>query len=446
MNKNNQDLFDILEIAKSLGADETEVYSTDFYSLESRIEKNQLHISSSSSGTQVGIRIIKDHRLGFVTLNSLKLKDINLALKEGIEIAKNSPPDKFHCFSKPDKIIPVKELYDKTIENTDVKYPIDMCNTMISKTKAKDKRLSIDGGGFEIHRGSNRLVNTNSVDLQYDMSLFIYSLFEFAVDKKEVGSFQIAVDAVTARRNVNIDKVINEGAQKALSILGAKKIPKSFRGKVLLSPETAGDLILDPIIASINSNNVQKGTSYFKNKLNKKVAPIFLSLDDDPTIPGKLGSAPFDREGVPKRKISIIDNGILKNFLYNSYTAKKAKRKSTGHAAGGAGTTPGISISNVFIKPGRRPKQKILSEIIEGLLVTRFSGNLDVITGDFSGLAKGAFYIKNGEIQFPVKGVMIAGNAYEALLNLVEVSSDVESIINVNLPYMLLDNISVTSA
>ncbi|MCK4665351.1 TldD/PmbA family protein, partial [Candidatus Dependentiae bacterium] len=361
--KNNNDLLKIMNLAQRAGADEVEVFSSTFKSFDTKIENNELHLSSFSSGTQVGIRMIKDKRLGFVTTNSLEKNIIGKLIQEGLEIAKNSPIDKFLRLPVPKKTKPVKNIYDPETEKLNIKYAISKTEQMLKKTKKIDKRISIDGGGLEISISRDRIVNSKGINLSEDGSILIYSIMGFGIDGGNVGSFQFAYDAVTSKKDVNIEKVVDEAAKKILNALGARPLNKTFKGLVLLTPEAVIDLILSPIISSVNSDNVQKGISYFKKKLGKKVAPDFLNIIDDGTKPGKIGSSSFDREGMPHKKIHLIKDGILKTFLYNTYTAGKAKKQSTGSATGGPTAIPRIGTTNIYIKAGKRDRKQIIKEI-----------------------------------------------------------------------------------
>jgi PmbA protein len=226
--------------------------------------------------------------------------------------------------------------------------------------------------------------------------------------------------------------------------LRSRKID-SFRGKMLLSPSAATELIQDVIAYSINSYMVQKGTSKFEGKVGKSVSSDLLTLEDDATNVNGLGSSSFDREGVPHRRNVIIENGILRRFIYNTYTANKDNTESTGNAVGSPKAPPMVSTTNIIIKPGKSKLDNLISEMDRGIMVSRFSGNVNPISGDFSGVVKGGQYIRNGNNQYAVKEVMVAGNIFDALYDLVGISKERKILADSILPYMLFDNISFTA-
>jgi PmbA protein len=170
-----------------------------------------------------------------------------------------------------------------------------------------------------------------------------------------------------------------------------------------------------------------------------------LTLEDDATDINSLGASSFDREGVPHRRNIIIENGILTKFIYNTYTANKDNMESSGNAGGSPKVPPMVSATNIIIKPGKPKLENLISGINRGIIVNRFSGNVNPANGDFSGVVKGGHYIKNGNNEYPVKEVMVAGNIFDALYDLVGISKERKVLADSILPYMLFDNISFTA-
>ncbi|MBC8531431.1 TldD/PmbA family protein [Gehongia tenuis] len=171
----------------------------------------------------------------------------------------------------------------------------------------------------------------------------------------------------------------------------------------------------------------QKGLSLLKGRLGERMASPLVTLVDDPFLPGGLGNAPFDGEGVPTAKKTVVDRGVFTTFLHNLVTAKKDGVVSTGNASRSAGSAKvGISPFNLYLAPGELTREGIYGGIHEGLFVTEMMGHhagANAISGDFSLLAKG-FWIKNGGIDHPVNQVTVAGNFYELMKRVAGVGRD----------------------
>jgi PmbA protein len=190
---------------------------------------------------------------------------------------------------------------------------------------------------------------------------------------------------------------------------------------------------------------VQKKSSHFAGKIGRRVASELLTVEDDATNVEGLGASSFDREGVPHRRNVVIQNGVLKKFLYNTYTAKKDGVRSTGNASGSTSSPPSVSTTNFVVRPGRSSLDSLISEMKKGIIISRFSGNVNPVNGDFSGVVKGGRLVRNGAVHHAVKEVMVAGNIFEALRRLNGVSRERKVIYDSILPYMRFDGISFTA-
>jgi PmbA protein len=170
-----------------------------------------------------------------------------------------------------------------------------------------------------------------------------------------------------------------------------------------------------------------------------------LTIDDDATNAQGLGAASFDREGVPHKKTTVIENGVLKKFLYNTYTAKKAGTASTGNASGSTSSPPSVSTTNFVVRPGRSSLDGLVSEMKQGVMISRFSGNVNPVNGDFSGVVKGGRIIQKGELGHAVREVMVAGNVFDCIKNLTGLSKERKVIGASIIPYMRFGGVSFTA-
>ena len=164
---------------------------------------------------------------------------------------------------------------------------------------------------------------------------------------------------------------------------------------------------------------------------------------DDGTMPGGFGTSPFDGEGVPTRRTVVIENGVLKSYLLNSYSARKLGLQTTANASRGLAGTPGIGPGNYFLQPGTKTPQAIIAGIPEGLYVTEFLGHgVNLVTGDYSRGASG-LWISGGELAYPVEEITVAGNLKEIFFNISEIGNDLEFRGAVACPTIRIDGLTV---
>ena len=199
----------------------------------------------------------------------------------------------------------------------------------------------------------------------------------------------------------------------------------STKVPVVLDPMVAGS-ILDEIFSAANGDAIYRQASFLAGKLGEKIAGDNVTVIDDGTMPGGFGTSAFDGEGVPSRRTPVIEKGVLKSYLLNTYTARKLGLQTTGNAARGLAGNPGIGSGNFFLQPGTRTPQQIIADIRQGFYVTEFMGfGVNLVTGDFSQGASG-LWIENGELAFPVEEVTVAGNLKEMLNHISEIGNDLE--------------------
>jgi PmbA protein len=303
----------------------------------------------------------------------------------------------------------------------------------------------VDSGGVFIGAEEKAIYNSKGL-AAYERGTSVSAMvIGMARDKKEVSSFDFQFDGSLRLAGIKIESLATRLAKNVICSLGAKPA-RSFTGTALFSPYAVAETLLGPIVSSINADNVQKDMSRFAGNLGKRIASTKLTIEDDGLLKNGLSSSAFDREGQPRRKLAIIRNGILQTYLYNSYTANREKRKSTGHATGSYRSIPGIAPTNLVVSPGQAAKSELIREIKEGILVTRFSGNVNPITGEFSGTVKGGFYIKNGRLVHPITNTMIAGNVFDAITRISGISKKLTKVYSHRLPYIAVRKVSVTSA
>jgi PmbA protein len=282
-----------------------------------------------------------------------------------------------------------------------------------------------DGGSFDAATGHKIFANSLGFLGEYRRSYCSIAAVPIAQD--ESGAMQRDYWFSVARSLAKLDSPENVGriaAQRTLRRLGSRKV-KTAQVPIIFDPLVAAS-ILEHVFEGVNGDSVYRGASFLAGKLGEKIAADQITVIDDGTIPGGFGTSPFDGEGIPTRRTVVIENGVLKSYLLNTYTAKKLKLQTTGNASRGLAGTPGIGLGNYFLQPGMKTPAEVIGGVKEGLYVTEFLGHgANLVTGDYSRGASG-MWISGGELAYPVEEITVAGNLKEIFFNISEIANDLE--------------------
>ena len=441
---------DIVARAKTAGGSGCEVYAERVTQTSANVEQNELKGASFAEHEAVGIRVLvhsangAGDRTGFAYVNHLGDASIDDAIADALAIAKASPGDHANGLVSPLPGKVVRGLWDDEIAALQPDDVVDSTVRLLDGARRKDKRVSVDNASFAATTGVNAVVSSAGIRAASSEASATWGLFGMAVDGDEVGSFDHVFDAARTMHAADVDGAAKLYAERVLALLDPRE-GKSYKGKVLFSNEAFEEIFLEALFESIDGDTVHKGKSRLKDKLGKKVAAKGFTLVDNGTIPGGLGSASFDREGLPHRRTVIVGDGTLHTFLYDGKAARRASQRPTGHAQGSARSLPGIGTTNVTLAPGQASDEDLFRELGDGLYVGRFSGNVDSVSGDFSGVAKGSFLVERGKKTVPVKETLIAGNVFTGLERMVAWGSTLHRNMATLSPHVLVDGIDVTA-
>lgn len=195
--------------------------------------------------------------------------------------------------------------------------------------------------------------------------------------------------------------------------------------------------LIGHLATAISGGSLYRNSSFLLDHLGKKILPDWFHISERPHLIGKLASTPFDSEGVRTKNLEIIEQGILQTYLLTSYSGRKLGMQSTGHAGG---------IHNWLVKPNSQNLTALLQEMGTGLLVTDLMGQgVNIITGDYSRGAFG-FWIENGEIQYPVSEITIAGQLKDMFANIIAVGNDIEYRSNIQTGSILLEKMKISGS
>ena len=393
-----------------------EIYYEDSLTETCELNKGQIDGFTSGKIKGLGIRVYNNKRIGFSTTTDIQ--NFKKCCDEAISIAKlNEKDEHFVRFAKPGKY---KEdnYYSKDVINLEAE---DMKKYMEDAIKMINKNnLKLTSGRYYKSNDSIHILNSEGVDV-VSTDTWNYAYFELLDEKTGVSHYGM---------EGSYDLLGYEKLKELITRLKAMNVrdtPKTEDMKLILHPEAIADLLDNFFVYNINAENVQNNRSLFINKLNKEIFSNKLTIIDDGTIEGYKASSRCDDEGTSRKRILLVDKGILKSYLYNSYTANKDNVKNTGHASRNYASIPGIGTTNILIEKGNKNFTEILKSVNKGIYVKRVLGlhTMNSLTGDFSvGISEGHI-IKNGEIKHAVKDTMISGNVLELLKNIEEIEDKI---------------------
>lgn len=436
-----------VKTAVAAGASEAEAYVYEGQASNIGIELGQVNKTNQIIDRGVGIRIVVNKAVGFAYTNIVNdpaaIKNI---VNRALSAARASKPDAdWKGFTqKKQYASALAGTFDSKVLDIGSDELVNLSQSMIDSANMVDKKVLAAEGGIGNAYISNAVANSNGV-LGFDKGTVIEcSLATLAKDGNKVTPICFEFNAA---RTCNIDPewVGREAAKLSVSALKTKSI-ETKTTKLLLTQFALQDLLGHTLINAVRADSVQRGQSPFKDKIGEKVASEKLTIYDDGLFPGGMRTWLFDGEGVPHRKTPIIEKGVLKNFIYDNYSAKKEGKESTGNASrAGYLSTPGIEITNFHIMPRTTSADDMIRQIDDGLIVYYLQGahSSNPVSGEFSVVATPAWKIKNGEIAFASRGVMLAGNIFEVLKNITVVGGNERQMGGLIAPWIEVENVRV---
>jgi PmbA protein len=432
--------------AMKSGATGAEAIAREGTEFSTVVRLGQVETLKEAGSRGLGLRVFLGKRAASTYSSDFTREGIDRLVQGALELAKVTSEDP--CAGLPDAgqlgTVPGDlQLYFDDVYSLPADQRIDYARRAERAALDSDPRLTnSEGGSFDASTGHKVLAN--SLGFVGEARASYCSVAAIPIAQAGEGAMQrdywYSV-ARTLRKLESPESVGKEAARRTLRRLGARKVA-STQVPVVLDPLVAGS-ILDNIFDAVNGNAIYRQSSFLTGKLGEKIAGGNVTLIDDGTMPGGFGTSAFDGEGVPSRRTQVIENGVLKSYLLNTYAARKLGLATTGNASRGLTGNPGIGSGNFFLQPGKRSPQQIIGEIKNGLYVTEFLGfGVNLVTGDFSRGASG-LWIENGELTFPVEEVTVAGNLKDMLNNISEIGNDLEFRGSTACPTLRIDGMTI---
>ncbi len=422
-----------VDMAKKAGADAAEAFISDTDSVRVSVSGREVEQVNAVKEAGIGLRLLKDQKLAFGSTNELSTKSVQSLVSDLMKKVVFHTPDEFNVIagkeggSLESEWSSYSELitYDPQIAEVPIQEKIKRAIQM--EVSALDYGPKVTGSMMTIYQdGSSYLYLANSNGLsgwfpQASCGGYIQVSAAEGEDHQS-GSFS---SAKASYSEFNPEATGKTAAENAVKMLGAKPIP-SCEIPVVISPEV-GTQLFAYLSGMLSADEVQKGKSLFAGKLESQVAAPAFNLIDDGKLKGGLATSPVDGEGVPQQTTPLITEGVLKNYLYDSYTAKKGKSRSTGNRSRGGYSSPGgVGPTNLYLQAGDAAPEKIISAVDRGFYLTVAFGlhaGIDGTSGDFS-IPVAGFMIEKGKLTFPVRGINIGGNLFEFLKSVDKIGND----------------------
>jgi PmbA protein len=435
-----------VNIALKKGAAEAEAYVYDGQATNVGIERGQIAKSNRIIDRGLGVRIAVNKAVGFAYTNILMQQDaVEEAILKALSAARASKSDPdWNGFPEKTPYGDAEKNYDRKILKIHSEDLVEFASRMLDAAVNVNKRVFPIEGGAGAAYLSSAVANSNGIVAFDRGTIMECSLATVAKEKNKVTPVCFEFGAERAY-TVDPDWVGKEAARLAVSALKTKRI-KTETTKLILTPFALQGLLHFTLINAVKADNVQRNQSRFKGRIGEKVASEHVSIYDDGLFPGGLRTWAFDGEGVPQQKTALIEKGVLRSFLYDNYSAKKEGLESTGNASrAGYLSTPNIEATNFHITIGNKTPDELVSEVDDGLLIYYLQGahSSNPVSGDFSVVAIPAWKIRKGEIAYATRGVMLAGNIFEALKNVSIVANNERKMGQLIAPWVLVENVRV---
>jgi len=434
----NRRLDELLELGDAVvkqavagGATVAECMLRNGAELSAKVRLGETELVEEAGHHSAGLRLMKGKRVASTSTSDLSEAGIAQFVRDALELAELSQEDPFAGPADPallcdPKAAPDLQLFDPKGGSIAAAEAIAIARKGEQAARDFDPRITnSEGATFGRSAGGVALVLSSGFRAAYEGSYSSLSVVPVAEDtggKKRRGYHW------TAKRFLEdleaADSVGREAARRTLRKLGARTVA-TCEAPVVFDPDAARS-ILGLLAGCALGSSIWRKSSYLVGREGTVVASPLVTVVDDPLIPRAPGSRPYDGEGLASRRNVVVEKGVLRTYLCDSYSARKLSRQSTGNASRGGGAGVGASTTNFVLQPGTDSNAAIVKGTKRGLYVTEMMGfGFNAITGDFSRGAAG-FWIENGELAYPVSEITISLNVDDLFKSIDAIGDDLD--------------------
>lgn len=435
-----------VEAARRAGAHQAEAYAQSNRGVSAKAEQNDIGTAEASDSMVLGLRVLVDGAVGFACVNRETDAALAQAAATAVALARAGSREDGVTLAPPMPVTPVEGLWDPAVENVDVAGVVERCHALLQAARGVDPRVSIDGAEVAMGSGTHAVVNSLGVAALESQTQCHASIFGMAVDGEDVSSFDHDVEASVTAAGLHSTALGKRFGERLVQLLDARAYDGPAQPRVVLSPDVFFEVLLGPLLAALDGEAVRQAKSRLGDQVGRTVASRLLSILDDPLAPGDVAAEAFDREGRPHTRMPLLEQGTLCTLLHHTDSARRLGHTPTAHASGTARSLPGIGVTRVLVAPGQASLEQLLHEVGDGLYVGRFSGSVDEVSGDFSGVAKCSFRVRGGKRAEPLRETTVAGNAFDVLKDLLALTVERKVMPGHLVPHVLVGGVDVAGA
>jgi PmbA protein len=436
----------IVALAQARGASAAEATLAEGDEFEVNVRLGEVETLKEAGSRAAGVRLLFGRRVGSAYTSDLSAEGLGRMVESAAGLAQISTedpsaglPDAAELGSLPGEL----GLYSDSVAALEAAYKIEQARLCEAAALAADPRIdNSEGAGFGSNTGWRAFANSLGFLGSYRTSSCSLSVVPVAANGD---GFQRDYWYSTARSNDKLEApeyIGRKAAERLLRRLGARKAATQ-KVPVVFDPMVARSLV-GHVFSAVTGEAVWQKASFLAGLLGERIAAPGITILDDATLPGLFGTSPFDDEGVPSRCTPVLEDGYLRNYLLNSYTARKLGMRTTGNASRGVTGNAGTGHGNLYLKPGEVSPQQIISTVKNGLYVTELLGSgVNIVNGDYSRGAAG-LWIENGQLSWPVHEITISGNLRRMLEQIEAVGNDLEFRGSVACPTLLIGEMTVS--
>jgi PmbA protein len=413
-------LADLLQQATRRGATAADAFVVEDQSFSAQVRLGQVDTVKHAREQHMALRVFVGQSVAAASSSDLSRESVTRLVDEAVSLARVTSPDDKSGLPDASELarrVPDLDLRDRSGHDLSPEDKIELARRCEAAALAADPRITnSEGGDFGDRRARYAYATSHGFSGEYETSSFSLSVAPVAAEN---GQMQRDYWYHVTRKRAQLEAPEDIGrtaARRTVRRLGARQV-KTTEVPVIFDPDMAATLVRH-ISGAASGPALYRRASFLVGKLGERIAAPSITIVDDGTIPGALGSRPFDGEGLPVRRTVIVEQGVLRSYLLDTYTGRKLGLPSTHHAARD-GSGVGVSTTNLYLAAGSTDPAEMIRSVKNGLYVTELIGfGVNGVTGDYSRGAVG-LWIENGELAYPVEEITVAGNLLD-MLNAVE--------------------------
>tara|TARA_B100001996_G_scaffold169108_1_gene128938 strand:- start:1377 stop:2663 length:1287 start_codon:yes stop_codon:yes gene_type:complete len=411
------------------GADKAQCVYSSGEKKELNVDAGEFSLFRTNANHGISIMVIKDQKKGSLSINKIAKDDIDQAIKTVLNMAKSSMQDESYdiseyqeeeSFSKGDKEPALNIMYDRMEEFMD--YSANTFPTTI-----------IEQAILDFSSGTSYYRNSNGVSFDESEGSYSFSVMFTSKEGKDISSFNSA-----GFSSLDIDLPLHKGGsinrllEESAAHVRTKTVPNKFTGDIIVTPDCIMSF-MGFILGNLSDFRLISGTSLFRELMNQQIIHNSLSIHSKPLSDNLSGGYFVTSDGYKAEDLTIIENGILQNFLLSLYGSKKTGLQRVSNSGG-----------SLIIDSGETPLEDMIQSVNKGVLLSRFSGGSPSDNGDFSGVAKNSFYIENGEVQYPISETMVSGNIVDMFQKVKHLSKEEVNFGDEIFPWIQFEGITIS--